>query len=780
MTDKPAPPKAPTDRGHADPPVGDPPAMRPKAPSIPPPLPGRIQPPAPKPGPLVVSPHPPAAKPMHSTVGTKNPAPSPAVSPNRPEPPRGRVSTLVGQGEGVTAKGAPIPAPTPPNGGRQAITRPPPFDPGRASVHDEIDEDLLATTEQRAVALEDLAVTTEHVSIDLASTGELLTTGEYVATPAAAPPPLRSAKPTLMGLKGETPAPAPVVAKPATPPPGKVSTATRPSSPSAIAKVNLVQKAVPVKKQLVPAVEESLPSNLLVTDSLPALPVASSELLPEVPSSPLLDVEVVEEIPAKAPPVKRATVQTLPPPSLPPPPVRPRAPSVPPPAMRAQTPTIPPTTLKPVATPQVPARSSAPPDVPIPRPSKSPRDLETWRPSQPMKRDGTSQMSTFAIVGAVLVAAGGAYVLGRQSSDNGAKPSVSAPASVAPPVSVTAVASVAASAEPAKVVSYSKCRKEGGAKAIATGVFAKVPAELLVEPSGDLAVAFADKARNAKVFGLGADLSVATTQASLATFDVKRAVPFLDADGKLAVAAEGADVSADFASRRRVQGAPIDFGIQKKALAVVTRGSSNFEAVPGTEGVGTDLEALRAHSSNGTLVGYAFRRRGAIWAGALTVTNSGKGPRTFQGLGEVVGAPSVAASDGKFAVAWADRVGEDDPWQVRLAFGDAETVGAPVAFARPAGGLGTGAFSPSLAALPGGRFLLAWTEEGEDGNHQVRGEVLDATGTALSPPVVLSEPSFNAGQPAAALGKDGKGGVAFFHATEGGTFDLVVSRVLCE
>jgi hypothetical protein len=587
-----------------------------------------------------------------------------------------------------------------------------------------------------------------------------------------------------MGLKGETPAPAPVVAKPATPPPGKVSTATRPSSPSAIAKVNLVQKAVPVKKTLVPAVEESLPSNLLVTDSLPALPVGSSELLPESPSEPALEVEIVEELPVKAPPVKRPTVQTLPPPSLPPPPVRPRAPSVPPPAMRAQTPTIPPTTLKPVAaTPQVPARSSAPPDVAIPRPSKSPRDLETWRPSQPMKRDGTSQMSTFAIVGAVLVAAGGAYVLGRQSSDNSAKPVVSATATATAPTSATgsvaASASAQASAEPA-AQTFSKCRKEGGAKAIATGVFAKVPAELLVEPSGNLAVAFADKARNTKVFGLGADLSVATTQTSLATFDVKRAVPFLDADGKLAVAAEGADVSADFASRRRVQGAPIDFGIQKKALAVVTRGSSNFEAVPGTEGVGADLEALRAHSSNGTLVGYAFRRRGAIWAGALTVTNSGKGPRTFQGLGEVVGAPSVAASDGKFAVAWADRVGEDDPWQVRLAFGDAETVGAPVAFARPAGGLGTGAFSPSLAALPGGRFLLAWTEEGEDGNHQVRGEVLDATGTAVSPPVVLSEPSFNAGQPAAALGKDGKGGVAFFHATEAGSFDLVVSRVLCD
>ncbi len=750
--------------------------MRPKAPSIPPPLPARIQPPAAKPGPLVVSPHPPAAKPMNSTVGTKSA--SPATSPNRPEPPRGRVSTLVGQGEGVSSKGAPIPAPTAPNGGRQAITRPPPFDPGRASVHDEIDEDLLATTEQRSVALEDLAATAERVSIDLASTGELLTTGEYVATPA---PPLRSARPTLMGIKGETPAPAPVVAKPATPPPGKVATTTRPSSPSAIAKVNLVQKAVPAKKTLVPAVEESLPSNLLVTDSLPALPVGSSELLPESPSEPALEVEIVEELPAKAPPVKRATVQTLPPPSLPPPPVRPRAPSVPPPAMRPQVATIPPTPLKPVAaTPQVPARSSAPPDVAIPRPSKSPRDLETWRPSQPIKRDGTSQMSTFAIVGAVLVAAGGAYVLGRQSSDSGVKPVVSATVSVTAPASTTAASVAVASAEPAKVVSYSKCRKEGGAKAIATGVFAKVPAELLVEPSGDLAVAFADKARNAKVFGLGADLSVATTQASPAAFDVKRAVPFLDADGKLAVAAEGADSSADFASRRRVQGAPIDFGIQKKALAVVTRGSSNAETIPGTEGVGADLEALRAHSSNGTLVGYAFRRRGAIWAGALTVSSSGKGPRTFQGLGEVVGAPSVAASDGKFAVAWADRVGEDDPWQVRLAFGDAEAVGAPVGFVRPAGGLGTGAFSPSLAALPGGRFLLAWTEEGEEGNHQVRGEVLDATGTAVSPPVVLSEPSFNAGQPAAALGKDGKGGVAFFHATEAGGFDLVVSRVLCE
>jgi hypothetical protein len=107
-----------------------------------------------------------------------------------------------------------------------------------------------------------------------------------------------------------------------------------------------------------------------------------------------------------------------------------------------------------------------------------------------------------------------------------------------------------------------------------------------------------------------------------------------------------------------------------------------------------------------------------------------------------------------------------------------EAPGDPVAFTLPPDGAGSQAMSPGVTGLPGGRFLLVWTE-GPEGKHQVRAQTLKDSGDPIGDAMTVSADGVNAGQPQAASTADGRGVVAFLAAASGKAFDMIAVPVAC-
>jgi hypothetical protein len=86
--------------------------------------------------------------------------------------------------------------------------------------------------------------------------------------------------------------------------------------------------------------------------------------------------------------------------------------------------------------------------------------------------------------------------------------------------------------------------------------------------------------------------------------------------------------------------------------------------------------------------------------------------------------------------------------------------------------------SPSIAMLPDGDLLLAYAV-GVSGSHRV---VVRRLGHDLEPrgePLVVSPDELNAGQPATAVGHDGRAVVAFFGAEHGRPSSVLATPLAC-
>jgi hypothetical protein len=199
-----------------------------------------------------------------------------------------------------------------------------------------------------------------------------------------------------------------------------------------------------------------------------------------------------------------------------------------------------------------------------------------------------------------------------------------------------------------------------------------------------------------------------------------------------------------------------------------------------------EIDALRAASEGApgdTTTVIAFRRGSAIWVGA-TAGYKALAPKgglsRIDGLGTAIGSPAVAISDGVIMIAWADRSSSDAPWRLRIAHmkaGDAAS--EPVAFSPPAGGPGGHVMSPGLAAVPGGRFLLVWTE-GPTSKQRVRGITLSPSGEPAGKPLEISSEGINSGQGQAAVtaAPGARGVVTFLQARDDG-FEVAATPIAC-
>ncbi|MCC6213923.1 MAG: DUF4339 domain-containing protein [Polyangiaceae bacterium] len=145
--------------------------------------------------------------------------------------------------------------------------------------------------------------------------------------------------------------------------------------------------------------------------------------------------------------------------------------------------------------------------------------------------------------------------------------------------------------------------------------------------------------------------------------------------------------------------------------------------------------------------------------------------------GALLGTPVVAASETAALVAFASRPDKSSRWGIRLAVGPAGGApGSAVAFSLPSGGPGGEALAPALSPLPGGRWLLAWTE-GSTGGYQVRAQTLDAGLGVVGPPLTLSQDGANAGQ--AVAWTQGEHVVVAYLVKSGKKQELWVASVRC-
>jgi hypothetical protein len=339
----------------------------------------------------------------------------------------------------------------------------------------------------------------------------------------------------------------------------------------------------------------------------------------------------------------------------------------------------------------------------------------------------------------------------------------------------------------APVPSLSPCTAAGAVRVVAPVAFLAAGVE--ARPFGDgVALGFATADHEAVALRLDLDTLGTTGHANTRSADpIRRVRPMLAAKDTLGVAVD-ADVQGDRVRGRRTL--PLDPPLQAGAL-----GSDLVWAQPGGPPVGKlwsldqsleDLDALRGVSEtlrSGTMTAIAFRRGSAIWVGVASgseeLTPSGALSR-IEGLGTTIGSPAVAIDEGVVIIAWADRASSEEPWRLRIAHMKAgDPPGEPATFTPPPGGPGGHVMSPALAALPGQRFFLVWSE-GPTSLQRVRGVTLTRSGQPLGEPLEISNEGVHSGQGQVAVtASPGALGVVAFLAATADRFELAVRPIAC-
>ncbi len=168
------------------------------------------------------------------------------------------------------------------------------------------------------------------------------------------------------------------------------------------------------------------------------------------------------------------------------------------------------------------------------------------------------------------------------------------------------------------------------------------------------------------------------------------------------------------------------------------------------EGPVANMALTARNTPDRTIV--AYRHGPEVFVGSLNKAGDVEQPAVMvAGSGGKVGKPSVASNGRDYGVVFADKPkGEGTTIEIRWSHGP---VGKPLPEASvvtiPDGGPGGNAIAPSLAALPGGRWLLMWTE-GPGGRQTLRAQTYDASYQPLGAALRVSPAtgSFGQGMPA--------------------------------
>jgi hypothetical protein len=435
------------------------------------------------------------------------------------------------------------------------------------------------------------------------------------------------------------------------------------------------------------------------------------------------------------------------------------------------------------------ARTSKDVEEVVPRPPASRAGLHDMR--ELLREQPPARRGALLALGALVAV--GMLGLGVRACSGGAAdtigPTASTSAKAGTTLAATTTASTAATATTAAVASTAAPPPPPAPKPLAcalageervVGPKAMVPSGVEVGVFGGSAVlGFAVAAREPVLvpFDLGTG-SAGTAHRLKASDTVRRVTPLAANKGVADVDRKGDELQG---RRLIATSPPIEIGASDASLAWAPAGTEKITKLAplGAEG---NVEAVRGVPTDSGFA-YVYRQAGAVWVGAAK--GDGKAyeslgePLRIPGLGPQVGSPALAASGDTVLVAWSDRPSAEAPWGIRLlAWKPGTSADAAQAFPIPPGGMGEQAMSPGLAALPNGQFLLVWTE-GPVASHQVRAQVLDASGKPSGAALTISGEGVNAGQGQAAIGKDGRGAVAFLASTGKG-FEVRAAPLACK
>lgn len=375
------------------------------------------------------------------------------------------------------------------------------------------------------------------------------------------------------------------------------------------------------------------------------------------------------------------------------------------------------------------------------------------------------------LVGLVVsVARGGTRSAERPSASGSASASLAAAPAAPPPAAAPAMLPACTVVGPPHVI--------GPNATVAAGVE-------VVRAADDLAIGFAPGDHEAMAVRVDpASVSAISSTRATAHELVKRVTPTVSTKGTLSLVVDADRKSDRLQGRRTVLAShPVQLGATDGHVAWSKLGGPPAGQLWPLD-TGDPVDALRGAVENAgsQTIAVAFRKGSSVWLGTLDDSGSSLAVRGdlahVDGLGTAVGSPVVAISDGVVLAAWSDRPSSDEPWKLRwVRFQAGQVPGPANAFVPPAGGKGEQTMSPGLAALPGGRFLLVWTE-GPQSGHDVRALTLGPDGAPIGAPLTISTPGVNAGQGQAAVTESGAGVVAFLQ-TGGSGFEVVATPVSC-
>jgi hypothetical protein len=175
----------------------------------------------------------------------------------------------------------------------------------------------------------------------------------------------------------------------------------------------------------------------------------------------------------------------------------------------------------------------------------------------------------------------------------------------------------------------------------------------------------------------------------------------------------------------------------------------------------------------------AFRQGGAegqIMTGWLRPDGSAAAELSaIEGAPKQIGTPNVSLLGERALVLFSGRADKSEPYRVYAA------VAAPDQHPSPAHALdlpveGGGALTPSVAALPGERYLLQWTD-GNIGQYQVHVRIFDDKWQPRSEALLVSGKGANAGQ--GTVVATGTATVSFFIQTTAGHDELWGATLSC-
>jgi hypothetical protein len=197
---------------------------------------------------------------------------------------------------------------------------------------------------------------------------------------------------------------------------------------------------------------------------------------------------------------------------------------------------------------------------------------------------------------------------------------------------------------------------------------------------------------------------------------------------------------------------PLGAGVRVTPPRVVSSASGHFVA-------------FRQGGAEGEIVAGWLRRDGTPTGGAVAIEGA---PRSL-------GTPNVSLLGDQGLVLFSARADKSQPYRVYAAVAAPGKPPSPVrALELPSEG--GGAIAPSLAALPGDRYLVQWTD-GNIGHYQVHVRIFDRAFQPLGDALLVSGKGANAGQ--GTIVTTAKAIVSFFIQTTAGHDELWGATLSC-